>query len=92
MKMSKRLQADFASALNAVICGPGDDIATMRAAWLARYGSAGLTPKRSRWDAVWTIPRDQRRALFDVAYKDELLDDTHIDTMLRDYFSPKVPR
>ena len=95
MKMSKYLQHAFAAALDVEICGnrsagscgPGDNIAAMREAWLIFYDSAGLTPKRARWDAVFSIPHEQRQALFDRAYRDERLDDSHVDTMLRVYFA-----
>lgn len=82
MKSSNNLVQQFSRALDHALAMAGRN----KEQWSQQYASAHLSTKRARWDLVWNIPSLTRTALFDIAYNDEGLDDSHIDTILRAYF------
>ena len=51
--------------------------------WFDRYKANGFSEKRCRWDFLWSIPREDRQDWFEHCGIYGYLDDTHIDTALR---------
>lgn len=80
--MAMKMRPEHYKALEDMIAlfGRQDTVATREA-----YRKAGLSSKRYRWDALWSVPHERRTEWFDLGIY-EYLNDDHIDTALRAIF------
>lgn len=79
MKMRQAAYDRLQELLNNVVRDTGLPFVKVARDW----ETAGLSSRRARWDLLWAIPQGARQSWFDDFAIYDYLDDTHIDTALR---------